>query len=128
MYGVDSSNCTVGEPLGSLLNQELQEGWVTYPGLGMTSGDRVAIIGWGNGGSMPATDNNLANQEAGCGSIPDETRSWYFGYSGGPSVCPAEDMFLDDAGPVNLLMDATFSCETTETEPSSWGAIKRLFR
>jgi len=128
MYEVDSMNCTVGEPLGALLNQELMEGWVTYPGLGMTSGDRVVIIGWGNGSMMPYTDNTQFNQDVGCGPIPDKTRSWWFGYFSGSNVCPPEDHFHDNAGPCNLMMDATFSCETTQTELTSWGKIKQLFR
>jgi len=128
LYPVDSSYCKAGPPIGSLNRQDPIERWNYYAGLGTTKSDLVALTAVMDWGGRPylITDNNSKNQEIGCAPIPTVAYSMYYGEEGFP-YCPPQT-FGDQLGPVNILMDATFSCEETSIEPASWGAIKTLFR
>lgn len=125
VYEVDSSNCLVGEPLYELLNFSPWERWNHHEGFGAFTADRIAIVA-GTDGPRMASDNNLANQAAGCGEIPAFPRGFRFEEDGG-ALCPPAPM-ADPLGPVDLLVEAGFDCQTTSIEPSSWGAVKGLFR
>jgi len=128
LYPVDSSYCKAGPPIGSLNRQDPIERWNYYAGLGTTESDLVALTAVMDWGGRPylITDNSSKNQEIGCAPIPTVAYSMYYGEEGFP-YCPPQT-FGDQLGPVNILMDATFSCEETSIEPASWGAIKTLFR
>ncbi len=130
LYNVDSEYCKTGPSLGTLANQDPLEQWFCFPGLGTTTSDLVAITATWDRGTHPreATDNNVSNVNAGCAPASTTAHSFYFGNSE-TQYCPPIDAFNDALGPVQLLMDATFSCEEpSSTEPASWGAVKSLFR
>ncbi|MBM3321572.1 MAG: hypothetical protein FJY73_12985 [Candidatus Eisenbacteria bacterium] len=128
MYAVNSLFYKIGDPLGSLSHQDPVERWNYYPGLGATESDLVALTAMPDWGGYPflITDNNAKNQQVGCAPVPSEQHTVYYGNWYDPYDPP--EPLLDGLGFVNILMDATFSCEETSIEPASWGAIKTLFR
>jgi hypothetical protein len=123
MYASDSALCSVGPAIGVLENQDPIEGWNAYQGLGTTMSGFVGIVAISASFPMAATDAAASNLQVGCSPVPAIVHS-VLGFA---SDCPPAAM-EDDAGPCNLLMDATFSCETTAAEHASWGAVKSLFR
>ncbi|MBM3321636.1 MAG: hypothetical protein FJY73_13320 [Candidatus Eisenbacteria bacterium] len=128
LFRTDSQFCKAGSAIGTLARQDPVERWNYYPGLGSTEDDVVVLtasLDWG-GRPYLVTDNNQKNQEKGCAPATTVARSMYYGVAWNP-YCPPQT-FADQLGPVNLLMDPTFSCEETSIEPASWGAIKALFR
>jgi hypothetical protein len=128
LYPADSSLCKAGPRIGFLEGQDPVERWNHYDGLGATRNDMVALTASLDRGGGPylATDNNVRNQQAGCAPVPTEVHSVYYGdYV--TQYCPPQ-VWEDRLGPVNILMDATFSCGETSIEQASWGAIKKLFR
>jgi hypothetical protein len=131
LWVVDEDACKVGPSLGTLPDRDPIERWNYYSGLGSTTADHVAIMASPVSGSPRiATDNNARNSQApiACADWPGpiEPHSFWFG-TPGTQYCPP-DAFRDGFGPVQILMRASFSCEATAVEPSSWGAIKTLFR
>ncbi|MFH1279563.1 MAG: hypothetical protein ABIK65_14435 [Candidatus Eisenbacteria bacterium] len=126
VYEVDSSNCVVGEPLYELLHFSPWERWNYHEGFGSFTADRIAIVAEMDGGACMASDNNLKNQAAGCGEIPLVARSFRY-VEDGASLCPPIPI-EDPLGPVDLMVEAGFDCQTTSTESASWGSIKGLFR
>ncbi|MFH1680192.1 MAG: hypothetical protein ABIH26_06040 [Candidatus Eisenbacteria bacterium] len=134
LWDVDSDRCKVGSSLGTLPHQDPMERWNHYPGLGATTSDLVAIIVTMDNGAYPrwVADNNVRNSQApvACAGWPGPqvSRSFSFGGQVGQFCPPEAAPFLDALGPVQLLMDATFSCGETSIEPVSWGSIKTLFR
>ena len=129
MFQSDSQFCKAGPAIGTLAGQDPVDRWNYYPGLGATQEDVVVLTASLDRGGYPllVTDNNVKNQEKGCAPATTVAHSMYYGIEGEWEYCPPQT-FTDQLGPVNLLMDATFSCEETSTEPASWGAIKTLFR
>jgi len=129
MYEVDSLGCMVGDALGFLADQDPSEGWNTYPGFGNIGVDRVSITVRFNQAVHPwlLMDDPDSNEEVGCASPPDTTMSVNYGHIDYID-CPPHFLQSPLQYPINIIMDANFSCETTSTEPTSWGAVKRLFR
>ncbi|MFH1679165.1 MAG: hypothetical protein ABIH26_00820 [Candidatus Eisenbacteria bacterium] len=132
LWPVDEDFCMVGEPIGSLLCQDPTERWNHYPGLGTTNADMVAVISVFDKGGLPhwCLDNNYRNSQApiACDGWPGPlgVHSVYWG-NYDTMYCPPY-FFADPVGPIQFIMDATFSCEGTPIEPASWGTIKSLFR
>ncbi len=128
VYEADSMNCLVGEPLLEVNHFSPLERWNYHSGFGSSTADHVAFIARAYWGSVPrmASDNNVWNQAVGCGTIPTVFRSFRF-IEDDQVLCPPVP-FEDPLGPVNILTDAGFDCETTGIEPASWGGVKSLFR
>ncbi|MBM3321352.1 MAG: hypothetical protein FJY73_11820 [Candidatus Eisenbacteria bacterium] len=128
LFRADSQFCKAGPPIGTLSRQDPVERWNYYPGLGATQDDVVGLsasLDWG-GRPYLVTDNNVKNQQKGCAPVPTVAHSMHYG-TVWEQYCPPQPL-TDQLGFVNILMDATFSCEETSIEPASWGAIKTLFR
>ncbi|MFH1680454.1 MAG: hypothetical protein ABIH26_07400, partial [Candidatus Eisenbacteria bacterium] len=133
LYDLDPQFCKVGPPLATVQGPDPMERWNHLPsfpgGLGMS--DRVAIIASWDKGTLPyfCTDNNVKNYAAPnlCGGYAlGPIRSFFWGGLA-TQYCPP--LYLGDAlGPVDCLMDASFWCWETRTEPTSWGRVKTLFR
>jgi len=128
MYDVDGAFCKAGSPLGEFCGEDPVERWNHYSGLGASLGERVAITASWDVGAIPflVTDAPAKNEQVECAEASPIAHSFWYGGPGYP-LCPPS-AFEDQAGPCNILMDATFSCEETAIEPASWGAIKTLFR
>jgi hypothetical protein len=134
MYNVDAQGCKQGAPLGTLTYVSPTERWNHYPGLGgPISSDHVAIIAsWDYLLWLPylATDNNVHNlaDPANCpGYVPHNaihSVAWKWHET---TYCPPSP-FSDAAGPVEIIMEASFSCGPVATEPESWTGVKQLFR
>lgn len=130
IYELDSSLCVLLPPVAVLLNQDPIEGWNMYRGFGGFDATHVAIVMNYPIGSWPPviTDNAARNNQDGCASPPDVWHSAYFGEFAADEECPPAP-FGDATGYCNIVMGAAFSCEgSSSTEPSSWGAVKSLFR
>jgi hypothetical protein len=134
LYGVDAQGCKQGTPLGTLTHMSPTERWNHYPGLGGPFAfDRVAIIVSYDGAlAMPrvTTDNNVTNMgdPTNCpGYVPHTVGHSVFWRYQGNTYCPPVG-FADALGPVELIMEASFSCEPVATEDESWSGVKRLFR
>lgn len=128
VYEVDSTNCLVGEPLLEVNHFSPLERWNYHSGFGSSTADKVGFIAqaYNYGAPMMASDHNVWNQSVGCGTIPTVYRSYRF-IEDDLVLCPPVP-FEDPLGPVNILMDAGFDCQTTGIEPASWGGVKNLFR
>jgi hypothetical protein len=128
LYELDSSYCKTGAAVGVLANRDPVERWNHLEGLGATPGDFACIAGAIDNGTLPylVTDNGVRNEAASCNPEPAEAHSvWYEGPGSG--YCP-QFPFYDESGPVNILMDADFSCSPTGTEETTWSSLKLLFR
>jgi len=129
MYEVDENNCKVGPPVAEIPIADHSTGWNYIDGLGpVPPSGRVAIVAHWLAGYFPVAlvDNNVANQHAGCGSIPTESKSFIFRHSG-EGYGPPEPL-EDELGYVNLIMRAEFDCQPTGVEATSWTGVKSLFR
>jgi hypothetical protein len=133
LFELDAQGCKVGSPLGTLAEQGPTERWNHYAGLGgPITADRVAIIASFDKGGLPymATDNNVHDlvDPANCpGYVPHtliHSVSWEYENN---AYCPPV-AYTDASGPVEIIMEASFSCEPVATEDESWSGVKRLFR
>ncbi|MBN1825176.1 MAG: hypothetical protein JW958_02845 [Candidatus Eisenbacteria bacterium] len=127
IYEVDQSNCIVGEPLAEYHSDPV-ENWNLMPGFGDFDADRILLaVSWDQV-TLPRlnTDRAIMNHNVGCAPEP-VAHSFFFGNPQRTMYCPP--LLLEDSyGPCNILMDAEFDCQTTATEPASWGSIKALFK
>ncbi len=130
MYEVDATGCLVGSPINPTIYLDPWERWNYTPGLGSTTADRVAIVAeWNNTAPYLATDHNVSNENAaGCGGLIGTGNTVRFVDHDGPTVYCPPVAFADDLGYVDLIMRASFTCETTANDEASWGEIKSLFQ
>jgi len=121
--------CRIDPPLVELAGEDPVNGWNHYSGFGEFTEDQVAVTAAWAGGPYPwlITDATSENVEAGCSTPPATPHSFWYGSPAEGFECPPVP-WEDEVGYCNILMDATFSCEMTSTEPTSWGAVKNLFR
>ncbi len=132
LWNLDLDYCKTGGSQGSISGDDPVQGWNCYPGLGTVDADFAGITATRQQSTPgPVTDNNKRNLQAPDACPGYEIRpahSFFFGnYE--TQYCPPAAIFQDSYGPVQLIMDASFSCEEpTSTEPASWGAVKSLFR
>ncbi|RPJ43891.1 MAG: hypothetical protein EHM19_07805 [Candidatus Latescibacterota bacterium] len=133
MYDLDAQLCKVGSPIYVIAGQDPTERWNYYPGFGMCWEPQVAITATYDKGGLPrfATDNNDASYSApnGCpGFVIGPIHSHYWGGLA-TQYCPPQ-YFADNYGAVDCLMDALFDTYLWDStkQPSSWTAVKSLFR
>jgi len=133
LWNLDLDYCQIGGSQGSISGDDPVQGWNCYPGLGTVDADFAGITASRLQSTPgPVTDNNVRNFNAPNACPGYEIRpahSFLFLGDGVTQYCPPYTLFEDSYGPVQLLMDASFSCEEpTSIKPASWGAVKSLFR
>jgi hypothetical protein len=132
-YRVDADNCKVGGSLHTVSGHDPTERWNYIPSwdFWLPGACRLALAASWEKGGLPhfCTDNNERNLAA-PNACPNyevgPERTFYWGGSA-TQYCPPL-VFSDAGGPVDAMADASFWFPDVETEPSSWGRVKALFR
>jgi hypothetical protein len=119
--------------MGTLAHRDPTERWNHYPGLGgPVAADRVAVIAsWDRGGfPYAATDNNVNDlgDPTHCPGYVPHTAAHSYAWKYWPQTYCPPSAFNDALGPVEIIMDASFTCEPVATEEESWSGVKKHFR
>jgi hypothetical protein len=139
VWNADGQGCPVAPPLRSTPFLPTSN-WnqVSFAGspVDVSAGDFVITVTTGNytigNPSGIASDHPAAGSTgpAACGlcyPTTRATRSFYYGSSSGPFLCPGSPLF-DNVCNAELLWDVDIRCSTTAVDGRSWGQIKKLYR
>jgi hypothetical protein len=135
LLDADANECPTGAALATSPFLPIS-GWNTYDfGNVVVPHSRFSIVlTMGPGDSNPAaveSDHPAAGPTgpAACGSCFPNTRtnhSYYWGTQATP-ICPGTSL-NDGVCDAQLIFDVVVACDTSPVEPTTWGALKNLYR
>ncbi|MFN8178160.1 MAG: hypothetical protein U0167_09530 [bacterium] len=136
VFDADANQCPTGASIASLPFLPVGGQWNT-PDFGFATvpdSTFAVVITMGPSASNPSaieSDHPAAGPTGGiaCGTCYSNTRvnhSFYWGTNAAP-LCPGSS-FNDGVCDAQLIMDAGVRCTLVSIEPTTWGAVKNLYR